>query len=698
MADTDINKLNLVFTIKDLASNKISEINEQWDQMSAKIGENKNNVDKLNSAIEKINVGSQLITLGISLGKFSMELLHSRIQTSKLEGSLRSLGMTSKEVSNISNSAYYLSGKTGIPVDTILTGVKTIKSAFKDLNKSDLNHLTSKIAMASVATKEDFSVIVNALIKSGKNLKNFNGEINGLDFSNLDHLKVYEDSLQSFPTQVQRLSNSWENLKKKFGGGLETSKFGKVFEILSDGIETINELLAANPKLAEFAGTFMMLGSGALIGVGGVLLLNGAILALKTLASAGLITNPFGWIVLGAMAAITVIALIVSQWDNIKAAASNALNVVLVKFDSFVNFLKIGWNKIKSTWSEMPDWARGLIAVIGLIITGPIKPMIVAGILIYKYWSDIKAAALSVYSYVAGLWNNFSNVVSAIWSNILAGFDSAWNTIVNFGDKIVQKFQSIWNAIPLSAKKAGMDLLKALGSGILAGINFVVTPIKNVLARIGRFLPHSNALEGPLSNLTGSGKSFVETFALGIKNGKNTIPVTINQVMTGFENSLGMAKDSGLSFAKTVSSGVLSGITTLKNAGENLYRKGLDVISNHSDAKEGPLVNTSGYGRAFVNTVAHGIESETPKMNPVLQRFNQALTPDSKGIVKRTLENRETSEIVSGNSKSGSNISIGSIVGQLIVGDRKANKKKIGEILIEALFEELDRYEEMELA
>lgn len=719
MAETDTNKLNLIFTINDLTSDKISRINKQWDTMKALIGENKNyanefknSVVELDSAFLKMKDAFSLVDLGFSILKFSKEIYDARIESSKFEGSLKKLGLSVEEVGKLSSTAFQLSAKTGIPVEEMLSGMNKIKASFKNLNASDLKTLTEKIATATLASGEHFSELTEQFIASSKQLKNFNGDINELDFTKLNYVGLASSKLDTLPSQINRVSNAWNNFKILLGKGIEGSglvKFGfigsvlkEIFKSLADGIGKLNLFLSENPKVAEFVGTFSMLGGSVLIGAGALLVLKSVSLGIFAALKVAALSNPIGLAIVGIVAAI---AFVITYWDELKGAAITA------------------WNWIVDTWSNLSGFAKLLIVWFAPIIGIPL--------LIYENWDNIKdlfsiigekiATAfapikphiqwfISIPSSIQSGWNSITDFFGSIVDKILGAFNalptgvkeililSMINPIYGIGSLIWQALSNVIGNVRKRMKESGKSLFTAFSDGIMDSVADLKSTVGSVMDAIARFLPHSNALEGPLSNLTGSGRSFVDTFSLGMKNGKNTIPITVNQVMSGFQNSLGMAKESGLSYAKTVSGGVLSGIATLKNAGKNLYAKSLDTISNHSDAKEGPLAKTSGYGRAFVTTVANGIESETRKMNPVLQRFNEALSPDSKGIVKRTLENRETSGIISGNSKAGNNINIGSIVGQLVIGDRNTNRKKIGEILTEALFAELDRYEEMELA
>ncbi|EMO66251.1 hypothetical protein LEP1GSC132_0934 [Leptospira kirschneri str. 200803703] len=245
-------------------------------------------------------------------------------------------------------------------------------------------------------------------------------------------------------------------------------------------------------------------------------------------------------------------------------------------------------------------------------------------------------------------------------------------------------------------KDSGKSLFTAFSEGILDSITDLKSTIHNVMQIIDRYLPHSNALEGPLSRLTDSGSAFIDTFILGMKQKNNTLVGFLSDVSNGFKSGLDSIQESGTKTVTTFSEGISSGKSVV-------YNKLIDIFENtkrlfpNSDAKEGPFSNLTKSGRATITAFSSGLELEIPKINPVLQRFHQVLMNDSKGIIKRTLESKESSESISGKSNVTSNTNIGSVIGQLVIGNKTTDKKKIGEMITDAIFQELDRFEEMEL-
>ncbi|EMI60493.1 hypothetical protein [Leptospira noguchii] len=717
MADTNTNELKIVFTIADLASSKINEINGKWDSMRQLIGENKKyseqfkkSVQEVDSSFMSMKRGFAILDIGVSIAKTCKDLYDARTESLKLEKNLQSLGLSVKEVGDISKSAFQLSDETGIPVETILASVNKIKSLFKSLNSSDLNALVGTVANATLATGGNFSDLIEQLISTGKQVKNFNADINQLDFSNITDFQLSSEKMNSFPFQFNRASESWNNFKKILGKGIEDSalvKFGiiesvlkNIFRTLADGIGKVNMFLGENPKLAEFAGTFFMLGGGILFGAGALIILKSVALGLFAALKVAVMSNPIGLAVVGIVAAL---ALIITYWDDIKTTAVKT------------------WNWIVNTWSNLSGFGKLLVVWF--------MPIVGIPLMIYENWDKIKNIFSSIGTIIAKAFSNIYPYIQPI-INAPSWIVSAWNSLVNFFEKLVDSIFSIFSNLPSGIqeilvlamvnpifglysliwqalsnvignirnrmKDSGKSLFTAFSEGILDSIADLKSTIHDVMQIINRYLPHSNALEGPLSRLTDSGSAFIDTFILGMKQKSNTLVSFLREMSNGFKSGLNFIQESGTKTVTTFSEGISSGKSVVYNKVIDVLEKTKRLFPN-SDAKEGPFSTLTKSGRATVAAFSSGMESEIPKINPILQRFNQVLTTDSKGIIKRTLENKENSEVISGKSNITSNTNIGSVIGQLVIGNKTMDKKKIGEMITDAIFQELDRFEEMEL-
>ncbi|EMO79273.1 tail tape measure protein, TIGR01760 family [Leptospira kirschneri str. 200801774] len=871
--DSSIFELGVVITLRDLASNKLDEINDKWDSMRKKLGETHVDVVKMDGAISNMKMGGALIGAGLAVGSLTMSFVNARMETSKLEGNLKSLGLTSKEVDNITKAAYSMSSGMGESTDTILTGIYDLKSAVSDLNGTELVDFTQSVLDAAIATKGNFEGMSKLFgmayhqfkhlysdmdnVEFGKNIANdiawaanvyradgqtieqamksigstaaslkisleeesavlgmllntmdpgvagtswksylthlnegfgklkldaynANGQLkntseqlaelrkkfgDSLDIGEMDIIKkaygsdeavqfintllpktdelgdkiheivelsknkdyryleiAKQANLESLPTQMKRASEGWENFQKILGKGIEDSGLKTIVSLFANGLSIVNDFLKENPKIAEFAGTFLMLTTAASLGAGAFLLLKGTWTAFSVAMNLGLVSNPLGWIVIGVVAAIAGIALLITYWDEIKTAAVSAwtwitetwaglggfVKLLITWFlpfigipllihehwNSIVGFLTTVWDgivsggaKIKSMWGDSPSWVKGLVYGLALL-TLPVTWMIAVPALIISHWDTLKNF---VTGFTSQILDAFNSLPYGVKEALILAFV---NPFLGIGSLIWSAISNVIGNIRNRMKESGLSLFNAFGLGILDSISDLKSTVNTVMSVIARFLPHSNADEGPLSNLTGSGAAFVDTFALGMKQRKNVLGITMNDVASTFDQKVETAKNYGLKFVDTFKDGLLSGVNTIKKGTIDLFTRGVVPTVNQSDAKEGPLSKTSAYGKSFVSTLTSGIETETPRLRPVMQRFNEAMLPE-KGIIRRLKEesDEEDGGIFSG--KKGSSINIGSLIGQLVVSGGKDNKRQIGEILADALFDELDRYEEV---
>nr|WP_061246326.1 phage tail tape measure protein [Leptospira interrogans] len=870
--ESSLFELGVVITLRDLASNKLNEINDKWDAMKKKLGESHAEVLKMDVAISNIKMGGVLLGVGLAAASLTMNLAASRMETSKLEGNLKSLGLTSKEVDNITKSAYSMSSAMGEGTDNILEGVYDIKSAVNDLNGTELVGFTQSILDTTIATKGNFGELSKLFgmayhqfkhlysdmdnVQFGKNLANdiawasnvyradgnsiqqamesigskaaslkisleeqsavlgtllnsmqpgpagttfrafltnlgegfsklglnayqadgklkntadLLGEIkkkfgDSLDLKESDVIKkafgtdeavqfintllpktdalgkdiktivdlsknqdyhfldvAKQANLESLPTQMKRASEGWENFQKILGKGIEDSGLKTIVSLFANGLSIVNDFLKENPKIAEFAGTFLMLTTAASLGAGAFLLLKGAWTAFSVAMNLGLVSNPLGWIVIGVVAAVAGIALLITYWDEIKSAAVGAWNWITETWAGLGGFVKLliawflpfigiplliheNWStikdflfgiwagfvlagaKIKSMWNDSPSWFKGLAYGLALL-TLPVTWMIAVPALIISHWDTLKNF---VTGFTSQVLEAFNSLPYGVKEALILAFV---NPFLGLGSLIWSAISNVIGNIRNRMKESGLSLFNAFGLGILDSISDLKTTVNNVMSVIARFLPHSNADEGPLSNLTGNGAAFVDTFALGMKQRKNVLGITMNDVASTFDQKVETAKNYGLKFVETMKDGMLSGVSNLKKGAIDLFTRGVVPTVNQSDAKEGPLSKTSMFGRSFVSTLTSGIETETPRLKPVMQRFNDVMLPE-KGIIRRLKESEEDEGILSG--KKGSSINIGSLIGQLVMnGNGRENKRQIGEILADALFDELDRYEEV---
>ncbi|MDE0167347.1 MAG: tape measure protein [Bryobacterales bacterium] len=140
---------------------------------------------------------------------------------------------------------------------------------------------------------------------------------------------------------------------------------------------------------------------------------------------------------------------------------------------------------IVSTWT----WTAALLAN---PITWVVAAVAGAAALIYKYWEPL------------------SGFFIRLWGSVRVGAVAAWEWIKGVWNTAAEWFGS------LSLAEMGKALLATLGEGIRAGAAAVWEPLQTVLGKVREMLPFSDARRGPLSKLTASGASILDTMGLGV--------------------------------------------------------------------------------------------------------------------------------------------------------------------------------------
>ncbi len=155
---------------------------------------------------------------------------------------------------------------------------------------------------------------------------------------------------------------------------------------------------------------------------------------------------------------------------------------------------------------------------------------------------------------------------------------SKWEPIKNF-------FVGIGNWFNVQSwYDSGRKLVTTLASGIWDAAKLPFTAAKNVLGKVRNLLPFSDAKEGPLSQLTLSGRKIMETMAGGVAGGGQPM----RQKMEG-------ALSAGVGAAKLPFTAAKNVLSKVRN------------LLPFSDAKEGPLSQLTLSGRKIMETMAGGI-------------------------------------------------------------------------------------------
>ncbi len=149
----DYFKLGAVLTLKDMLSEKMDGIRGKITGLKDKLKEAGGDVAAFESAMSRMKVGGALLGSGLVLAG---GLVAARVESSKLEANIRSLGVTAQETDKIAQSTRVMASQYGIAKETFLTGIYDIKSAVSSLDPGQLAGISEQVAKLAIATKGDF--------------------------------------------------------------------------------------------------------------------------------------------------------------------------------------------------------------------------------------------------------------------------------------------------------------------------------------------------------------------------------------------------------------------------------------------------------------------------------------------------------------------------------------------------------------
>lgn len=147
-------KLGAVLTLKDMLSEKMDGIKGKINGMRDKLRETGGDVQAFEGAMSRLKVGGALLGSGLVLAG---GLIAARVESSKLEANIRSLGVTSAETDKIAQSTRIMASQYGVAKEQFLAGIYDIKSAVSSLDPGQLAGISEQIAKLALATKGDFA-------------------------------------------------------------------------------------------------------------------------------------------------------------------------------------------------------------------------------------------------------------------------------------------------------------------------------------------------------------------------------------------------------------------------------------------------------------------------------------------------------------------------------------------------------------
>jgi len=223
-----------------------------------------------------------------------------------------------------------------------------------------------------------------------------------------------------------------------------------------------------------------------------------------------------------------------TAWNGIKSGASQAWDGIKSGVSSYVSFhatnLELAKSIASNAWNTIANghgslWDRCKAA----------SSMAVSQISAQYPW--LGHAMQSVGATISGVWASIRGAASSTWSSIKGWATSAWDGVKNAATGAFQHLASGFTNLLPNALDAGKKLMTTLADGIRSAVSAPFEALKAGLGKLGKLLPHSDAELGPLSMLTQSGFSLLDTMSRGIANASHLPALAMEQAFA-FGNNL----------------------------------------------------------------------------------------------------------------------------------------------------------------
>jgi hypothetical protein len=261
------------------------------------------------------------------------------------------------------------------------------------------------------------------------------------------------------------------------------------------------------------------------------------------------------------------------------------------------------WETIKNAvvkgWTAMVNWIKMAIQKIGAffkkwgvtILLAIFAPWALGLLFIVKHWRQIS-------SFLQGVWRNIASAAGRLWAAIVAAVKkavlSALRTAVGLRTAVINTLKSVWrhltqwigNAIK-NAFNWGRKLMQTFSKGISSGWRWMKGALTSSFNKARKFMPHSDAKEGPFSDLTTSGRKLMSTMAAGVKMGQGSLHTAMRSAFNGAPKlqtaTIGGGinpggSPAGRSGGKQVSIGQLVGEVHLHDVGQKDTKQLIDEL------------------------------------------------------------------------------------------------------------------------
>ena len=351
-------------------------------------------------------------------------------------------------------------------------------------------------------------------------------------------------------------------------------------------------------------------------------------------AGIGGVTAVLNPVTLAIGAVVAAGALLIANWDKVKAAAGAVKDWVVEKWNALKEKTSEAWNNIKEKTSQAWEGIK----------------------------SKVKSAADKARESASNAWQGMKQRLSSLGEGIKNGVSNAWsatkNAVSNLANGAKNAAQSAWQGMKNAVSTVGSGI-KTTASNCWSGIKSTVSTLAN-----GAKSAATKAWQGIKSGIQSHGGGIQNAVSNCFNGAKSTITSFASQ-------AVGWGKD----FASGLASGIKSAAGKVVDAAKGLGSK-IKSFLHFSRPDEGPLRDYETWMPDFVQGMANGIEQNKYKLIDSVQSMaSQMIMP---AIQAPALKNVGTgTSYVSNPSTSTSDDRLYGLLSQLVAGIQK-----IGDITV----------------
>ena len=274
-----------------------------------------------------------------------------------------------------------------------------------------------------------------------------------------------------------------------------------------------------------------------------------------------LLANPVTWIVIGIAALTAGLILLWKNWDKVSAFIQNVWNACVEKVRAGLQamkdfFFNIG-GAIVSTVSNVFNRVRGAVRsrmeavrnVMGNVMgaaVGTVKQKLDNMKNAYEQnGGGIRGIAAAAVEGVKGYYTAGFDFLNTLTGGKLNGIKELWS-------QGLAKVRGVVDGAVGLFKQSGVKIMEPFPEGIRSAVNKPVEAVKGALSRIRQMLPFSDAKEGPLSQLTLSGRRVFETIHTGMSQ---TASLPADTARDAFQALRDENQEGGAAFARLLTGG-----------------------------------------------------------------------------------------------------------------------------------------------